>query len=154
MVPPCAPPRILESIDDAFYALDRELRFTYVNRHALAFWGRTAAQLLGEPVFAAFPQGKGSDVHRGLASALETGSPVRLETFSPVIHRWLAFNIYPSETGLAVYFRDIDDQKRGEAALREGEARSAACSRGRTTPSCSSTGRAAATSTGTGASSS
>ena len=114
---------ILESIDDAFYALDRELRFTYVNRHALAFWGRTAAQLLGEPVFAAFPQGKGSDVHRGLASALETGSPVRLETFSPVIHRWLAFNIYPSETGLAVYFRDIDDQKRGEAALREGEAR-------------------------------
>ncbi|MBW8837476.1 MAG: PAS domain-containing protein, partial [Burkholderia sp.] len=37
---------ILESIDDAFYALDRELRFTYVNRHALAFWGRTAAQLL------------------------------------------------------------------------------------------------------------
>ena len=114
---------ILESIDDAFYALDRELRFTYVNRHALAFWGRTAAQLLGEPVFAAFPQGKGSDVHRGLASALETGAPVRLETFSPVIHRWLAFNIYPSETGLAVYFRDIDDQKRGEAALREGEAR-------------------------------
>ena len=30
---------ILESMGDAFYALDAEWRFIYANRRALAFWG-------------------------------------------------------------------------------------------------------------------
>jgi diguanylate cyclase (GGDEF)-like protein/PAS domain S-box-containing protein len=109
---------ILESIGDAFYALDRRLRFTYANRHALAFWGRSADEILDRPVFDAFPQGRGSDVHRALTAALTSGEAVHLETFSPVIHRWLAFDVLPSGTGLAVYFRDVTERKETEDRIR------------------------------------
>jgi diguanylate cyclase (GGDEF)-like protein/PAS domain S-box-containing protein len=109
---------ILESIGDAFYALDRELRFTYANRHALAFWERSADEILDRPVLDAFPQGRGSDVHRALTAVLATGEAVHLETFSPVVHRWLAFDVLPSGTGLAVYFRDVTERKEAEERIR------------------------------------
>src|ERR1700730_12407634 len=38
---------LLESITDAFYALDRQSRFTYVNQRALAFCGKARAGLRG-----------------------------------------------------------------------------------------------------------
>lgn len=38
---------ILESISDAFYALDRDMRFVYVNRRAAAIWNRRAEDILG-----------------------------------------------------------------------------------------------------------
>ena len=42
---------ILESITDAFYAFDRDWRFTYVNRRAEALMGRSREELLGKDVW-------------------------------------------------------------------------------------------------------
>ena len=42
---------ILDSITDRFFALDREWRFTYFNKHAKEFWkslGRNPANLIGK----------------------------------------------------------------------------------------------------------
>jgi len=39
---------ILESISDAFYAVDEEWRFTYVNGKAEELWGRSREELLGK----------------------------------------------------------------------------------------------------------
>jgi PAS domain-containing protein len=41
---------VLEKFSDAFYALDRQWRFTYVNRRAQEFWGRSKEQLLGKNI--------------------------------------------------------------------------------------------------------
>src|SRR3984893_3921727 len=51
---------LLESITDAFYALDRRWRFTYVNQRALDFYGRAREELLGQRVWDLFPSAKGS----------------------------------------------------------------------------------------------
>ena len=49
---------------------------------------------------------------------------VRLEAISPILGHWVDMSIYPAaEGGLSVYFRDISEKKRGEAELRESEAR-------------------------------
>jgi PAS domain S-box-containing protein len=115
---------ILESISDAFYALDGAWRFTYVNRRAEQLWGRSRDELLGRVFLDAFPQAEGSaglEAHRRAARERRS---VHLEAQSALIGKWLDISIYPSsEDGLTVYFRDITERKRAEQALKESEAR-------------------------------
>ena len=46
---------ILESISDAFFAVDREWRFTYVNREAEELWSRSRVDLRGKNLWEEFP---------------------------------------------------------------------------------------------------
>ncbi|PSJ39615.1 PAS domain S-box protein [Allosphingosinicella deserti] len=113
---------ILESISDAFYAVDREWRFTYVNRKAEEMWGRAREALLGNVFWDEFPQAVGSEAHQAHLRASADRTVVQLETISPVLGRWIDASIYPTKDGgLSVYFRDIADKKRAEEAQRASE---------------------------------
>jgi len=57
---------ILESISDAFYTVDGEWRFTYVNNRAEELWGRPREELLGKSVWEEFSEAEGSEAHRRL----------------------------------------------------------------------------------------
>ena len=46
---------ILESITDAFFALDNDCRFTYLNREAERVLQRRADDLLGKTIWTEFP---------------------------------------------------------------------------------------------------
>src|SRR4051812_29589851 len=56
---------ILESITDAFYAVDRDWRLTYVNRCAEQLWGKPRDQLLGRRPWEAFADVAGPYGTRG-----------------------------------------------------------------------------------------
>ena len=47
---------ILESMGDAFYALDGDWRIAYANRRALEFWGLSAEQVVGRSIWERLPQ--------------------------------------------------------------------------------------------------
>ncbi|WP_333572860.1 PAS domain S-box protein [Sphingomonas sp.] len=118
---------VLESISDAFYAVDGEWRFTYVNSKAQEWWGRAATELLGKQYWTEFPQAVGSEAYKAHLRAMRDRVPVRIETVSPILHRWVGVDIHPTASGgLSVYFRDIGDQKRAEEAQRASDARLAA----------------------------
>jgi PAS domain S-box-containing protein len=110
---------ILESIGDAFYFLDEELRFTYVNRKAEQLWGKRREDLLGRKFIDVFPHVEGSHSNLKIMQALEEGRPLTYETLSPIIGRWVEVSAYPSSGGLSVYYRDITERKRAEAAVRQ-----------------------------------
>jgi PAS domain S-box-containing protein len=106
---------ILESINDAFFALSADWQFTYANNRALELWSLGAAEVIGRHLLDVFPQAKGSEVHAAYERAMKNRETVRLETVSPVIGRWLAVTMYPSPGGgLSVYFRDINERKQAE----------------------------------------
>ncbi len=55
---------ILESIQDGFFALDREWRFTYVNQRAAAISSEPAQALIGQSIWSKFPQLVGTTLER------------------------------------------------------------------------------------------
>ena len=56
--PPLAidPRTVLESMGDAFYALDHAWQVVYANRRALAFWNMPAEEIVGRILWDALPQ--------------------------------------------------------------------------------------------------
>ena len=114
---------ILESITDAFFALDRSWRFTYLNRHAEALLSRTRDELLGKHLWEEYAPAVGTEFERSYNRAMGEGVTVTFEAFYPPHERWYEVHAYPSPEGLSVYFRDVNERKRAEAELRATEER-------------------------------
>ncbi|HET7272986.1 MAG TPA: PAS domain S-box protein, partial [Rubrobacter sp.] len=108
---------ILESISDAFYAVDEEWRFTYVNGKVEDLWGHSREELLGKNIWDEFPEAVGSEFYDQIMRAAEERVTVAFETPSPVRGTWIAGRAYPSRGGLSVYFQDVTGRRRTAEAL-------------------------------------
>lgn len=113
----------LESITDALFTVDREWRFTYINAEAERLLLRERNKLLGRNLWAEFAESVDTVFEREYQRAMRDNCTVAFEEFYPALQLWLDVRAYPSEEGLAVYFRDITEQKRIHRALLEGEKR-------------------------------
>jgi PAS domain S-box-containing protein len=114
---------ILESISDAFYAVDMEWRFTYVNGKAEELWGRSREELLGKNVWEVFPEAVEAEPYRQIGRAMVEGVTTEFETRTSRHGTWVAGRAYPSREGLSVYFRDVTERKRAEEEIRQSEER-------------------------------
>lgn len=108
---------ILESITDAFFALDSEWRFTYLNSEAERVLQRTREELLGKNVWEEFPEAVGLAFYREYHKALHEQATVEFEEYYPPSETWFEVRAYPSEDGLSVYFRDVNERRRAEERL-------------------------------------
>lgn len=108
---------LLESITDAFYALDAQWRFTYVNQRAIDFYGKEREDLLGQGFWDVFPELIGSVFQQHHERALRERCSVSFETLLPLSARWVDVRAYPTPQGLAVNFSDITQRKHTEQEL-------------------------------------
>ncbi|NML16514.1 PAS domain S-box protein [Azohydromonas caseinilytica] len=100
----------LERMSDGFYLLDRDWRFQYFNAAAERLLGRSRSELLGRTVWETFPAVVGSELERVYLQASGSGHTARLAYQYPPQQRWYEVTAYPSDEGLAVYFRDNTEQ--------------------------------------------
>jgi PAS domain S-box-containing protein len=116
---------VLEAIGDAVYAMDRHERILFANRRALELWDKDADAVVGQRLLDVFPGIEDGEPYRAYRSVLTNRKRIHLETIAPALgNRWISLDAQPGPRGgLVVVFRDIDDRKRGEAALRESEER-------------------------------
>jgi PAS domain S-box-containing protein len=108
---------IIESISDGFFALDRQWRYVYVNQRAEQLVGQTREALLGKVVWDAFPPLVGSTWYQEYHRAVEQQVAVHFEEFYPPLNTWFETHAYPSEEGLTIYLRSINERKAAEQAL-------------------------------------
>lgn len=108
----------LESITDAFYTLDAQWRFTYVNREAERLLRRERTELLGANVWEAFPEARGSDIEHHYRRAVTEQRKTAFETWFAPLETWFSVNAYPSREGLAVYFQDVTARRREQEQMR------------------------------------
>ena len=113
---------VFERIDDAFFALDEEWRFTFLNDQAEEFLNVDREAVVGEVVWDEFEAAAGTTFQEEYERAMETQEPVSFEEHYPPLGMWFEVNAYPSETGLSVYFRDVSDRVERERELERYEA--------------------------------
>jgi PAS domain S-box-containing protein len=108
---------ILQRITDAFFALDNQWRFIYLNSEAERILNRKKEQLLGKNLWEEFPESVDSTFYREYRKALAEQVTVGFEEYYPPLGVWVAVRAYPSEDGLSVYFRDISEAKHAQEEL-------------------------------------
>jgi PAS domain S-box-containing protein len=111
--------RLLESITDAFFALDHEWRFTYLNRQAESLLQSSVTELLGKVLWKEFPSTVANAFEEQFHKAVSERAPVTFEGLYEPLDRWFEVRAYPSEDGLSVYFHDVTERRQAEEALLE-----------------------------------
>jgi light-regulated signal transduction histidine kinase (bacteriophytochrome) len=109
---------MLESVTDAFYALDRDWRFLYVNRKAAVFLEAEEAEdeqsLVGKILWEVAPGLLGTRLESEFRRALREGVTVAFES-SLEKDRIHEVRAYPSAVGLSVYFTDLSERRKLQA---------------------------------------
>jgi PAS domain S-box-containing protein len=110
---------VFDRVSDAFFALDRQWRFTYLNEQAERLLDRPAESLVGRSVWEEFPEAVDTVFETQYRQAMESQETVAFEEYYPPLAAWFEVRAYPSETGLSVYFRDVSDRKANERRLEQ-----------------------------------
>jgi PAS domain S-box-containing protein len=113
---------ILESIGEAFFALDETWRFTYVNQFAETLLDRIRGDLIGKNLWQEYSALIGSEFEPIYWSAMRDRVPASLTGFYPDHDRWYEVRSYPAAHGITVYFKNVTDQIQAEAVLRQTSA--------------------------------
>jgi PAS domain S-box-containing protein len=110
---------ILESIDDAFFAVDKNWVVTYWNQMAEKVLLTPKDKILNHVLWEIFSDSVGSESYKKYHEAVETGKAVHFEDYYYALNKWYEISAYPSDTGLSVYFKDITERKTSETRLKE-----------------------------------
>jgi PAS domain S-box-containing protein len=113
---------VLDGMAESFALLDREFRIVDLNVEALRLDARPREALIGQSHWEAYPGSEGSELGLRYKQAMAERVTAELKhcyTWPDGRETWLETRAYPVEEGLAVFFRDITEQKQVDAAAQE-----------------------------------
>jgi PAS domain S-box-containing protein len=101
---------VLESTTDCVFVLDRQWRFTLLNSRAIEeiSGGR---DLTGEVIWDAFPDARASAFEELYRKVMNERQPGSMEAYYPPAAGWYDVHAFPSDEGIAVFFRNITAAK-------------------------------------------
>lgn len=117
---------VLDSIDVGFFTLDREWRFTYINRFMQRYGGAPVETLIGRNLWEVSPELIGTETEANYRRAMNEGIRVDFEAAgaptatSP--SEIFDTHIFPTAEGLSIFLLDFSKRREAETALRRSEA--------------------------------
>ena len=121
--------RVLETMPGAFFLVDDEWRFSYVNAAAQRLVGVPRDRLLGAVVWDVFPAAVGSPFEENYRGARTDGKPRVFEAYAPTLERWFEVRAWPGPDGLSIYFDDVSDRRAAQDEARAAHELAEASSR-------------------------
>jgi PAS domain S-box-containing protein len=112
---------VFERVNDAFMAVDKNWRVTYINKKAAQITNRPQKDIIGQNLWGEFPEAFSSDFPKLAEVAMATQQNQYQEAYFPPYKMWLESYIYPSSTGLSIYFRDVTERKNAEIEVLRSE---------------------------------
>ena len=110
---------IMESITDGFFAINKDWEFTYINKEFEYILQLEGDGLIGKNIWETIQGVEEMQVYSHLYKAAKENQTVRFEEYFPPLKKWLSVNAYPTKEGLAVYFRDITEEKKRILKIEE-----------------------------------
>lgn len=119
---PVLPPveDVLQFTSDCVALLDREWRFTFLNRNAEQVLAR-GRDLIGKELHEIFASERGTKEWKQTQAAGKNGESTRFEFFAAHLQAWFEVDIHPMPSGLQIYFRDVTARRAQEAATAARE---------------------------------
>lgn len=109
----------LESLGDAFFSLDADWRYIYVNAEAQRLMGFSLEELAGKTFWQTFPAVVGSTLESSYRKAA-AGEMQDFENYYMPWDRWFRNRCFPRRGGgMSVHFVDISERKLNEKKLLE-----------------------------------
>ena len=117
--------RVLEAMPTAFFALDRDWRFTYVNPVAQRLLGAVSDDPVGEVIWELFPDAVDTEFEWSYRRAVARHETVSFEAYyPPPLDDWYEVRAWPTPDGLSVYFLDITERRAAQETLERHARRS------------------------------
>jgi signal transduction histidine kinase/CheY-like chemotaxis protein len=107
--------KILESITEGFFTLDRQWRIDYVNQEAHRILQKEAGALTGKILWEAYPGLEGTEFERAYFRAMHDREKSHCTAYYPYVQRWYEITTFPAPEGVSVFFRDVTQVKLIEA---------------------------------------
>ncbi|MEO6405862.1 MAG: PAS domain S-box protein [Ferruginibacter sp.] len=105
---------ILESIGDAFFAVDKAWTVTYWNKEAEKMLLTPREKIIGNNLWKVFSDSIDSESYKKYHEAKATNQVIDFEDYYAALNKWFAISAYPSDTGLSVFFKDVTERKNSE----------------------------------------
>lgn len=109
---------ILESIGDAFFALDKNWIITYWNKEAAKIFHVNAADMIGKDLREQFGSYLSPKIYDYYQEVFHEKRSVHYERFFELVQKWFEISVYPSEGGASVYLKDITERKEVQEVIR------------------------------------
>jgi PAS domain S-box-containing protein len=104
---------ILETISDAFFAVDRGWRLVYVNHAFEGLLGTSRRTAVGEDLWEHAAPLRGGPFEQELRRAAAAQAPLTFEVPFPD-GRWFEVRAFPHEDGLSAHLRDVTERRRSQ----------------------------------------
>lgn len=112
----------IESITDAFFTLDGDFRFSYLNFKAAELFGGIPDEMVGQSIrhcadWERLHADQTASFLGQLEKVYQQQAALYFETYYPPKQAWLDVRAYPSADGLTVYFIDTTTQREEQEQL-------------------------------------
>jgi PAS domain S-box-containing protein len=109
--PDASPGDAIDRLADGYYEMDESYCYRRVNPAGLRLAGKTLAEMLGRHVSEVFPDIEREGIHQTTAEVMQSRQAQSVETYYPPFRRWYVNSVYPVDRGVAIFSRDITEQK-------------------------------------------
>lgn len=108
---------VAKRLNGGFVTYNQGWQVTSINPQAAQLFNKSCGDLLEKNFWFACPELVGSKLYRECHQAIAQQSLVRFEQFFSSLDTWFEVTIYPTSTGITLYFHDITERKQLEIYL-------------------------------------